>query len=228
MLKRSSLSSDVVANLQLALGIEAIRHFRSRRPGLAEEERDPASTSDEEGGDDDDTEVLNRFSNVVAVAQGKHHLEAHDDDRYRERGDAGILQDLADVVEQPFQAGRSAGVDQRVHDDLLWLSGPRIQRDPPGPPAPYRGTNATFFQARRAEVPADIPASAGALVDRAGLKGEARGDARVSPTHGNFIVNEGKATAADLEALVHHVQATVERVHGVRLVPEVRVIGEAA
>ena len=50
----------------------------------------------------------------------------------------------------------------------------------------------------------------------------------VSEKHANFILNEGEATAADLEALVRHVQATVERVHGVKLVPEVRVIGEAA
>ena len=40
--------------------------------------------------------------------------------------------------------------------------------------------------------------------------------------------NGAEATAADVESLVRHVQATVERVHGVRLVPEVRVIGEAA
>ena len=43
----------------------------------------------------------------------------------------------------------------------------------------------------------------------------------VSEKHANFIVNEGEATAADLESLVRHVQTTVERVHGVRLVPEV-------
>ena len=49
-----------------------------------------------------------------------------------------------------------------------------------------------------------------------------------SETSNNFIINEGEATAADLEALVRHVQATVERVHGVKLRPEVRVIGEAA
>ena len=54
------------------------------------------------------------------------------------------------------------------------------------------------------------------------------GGATVSKKHANFILNEGEATAADVEALVHHVQAAVERVHGVRLVPEVRVIGEAA
>ncbi len=66
------------------------------------------------------------------------------------------------------------------------------------------------------------------LIERAGLKGHRIGGAAVSDKHANFIINEGEATAADLEALVRHVQATVERVHGVRLVPEVRVIGEAA
>lgn len=66
------------------------------------------------------------------------------------------------------------------------------------------------------------------LIERAGLKGHRIGGARVSEKHANFIINGGEATAADLEALVRHVQATVERVHGVKLVPEVRVIGEAA
>ena len=43
-------------------------------------------------------------------------------------------------------------------------------------------------------LPAGVPWSAGALVDRAGLKGAREGQARVSPTHGNFIVNEGGAS----------------------------------
>jgi UDP-N-acetylmuramate dehydrogenase len=66
------------------------------------------------------------------------------------------------------------------------------------------------------------------LIEGAGLKGHRIGGAAISDKHANFIINEGEATAADLEALVRHVQATVERVHGVRLVPEVRVVGEAA
>lgn len=65
------------------------------------------------------------------------------------------------------------------------------------------------------------------LVDTAGLKGLRIGDASVSQKHANFIVNHGKATAADLERLIQHVQETVERVHGVRLHPEVRVVGVA-
>jgi UDP-N-acetylmuramate dehydrogenase len=71
-------------------------------------------------------------------------------------------------------------------------------------------------------------AHAADLIERAGLKGHRIGGASVSEKHANFILNEGEATAADIEALLRHVQASVERVHGVRLVPEVRVIGEAA
>jgi UDP-N-acetylmuramate dehydrogenase len=71
-------------------------------------------------------------------------------------------------------------------------------------------------------------AHAADLIERAGLKGHRIGGASVSEKHANFILNEGEATAADIEALVRHVQASVEQVHGVRLVPEVRVIGEAA
>ena len=66
------------------------------------------------------------------------------------------------------------------------------------------------------------------LIERAGLKGHRIGDAQVSAKHANFIVNTGAASAADIESLLRHVQATVERVHGVRLVPEVRIVGEAA
>jgi UDP-N-acetylmuramate dehydrogenase len=66
------------------------------------------------------------------------------------------------------------------------------------------------------------------LIEAAGLKGHRIGGAVVSTMHANFIINEGDASARDLESLILHVQATVERVHGVRLVPEVRVIGEAA
>jgi len=64
------------------------------------------------------------------------------------------------------------------------------------------------------------------LVEAAGLKGFRIGDASVSQKHSNFIINHGNATAADLEQLIQHVQDTVERVHGVRLRPEVRIIGE--
>jgi UDP-N-acetylmuramate dehydrogenase len=66
------------------------------------------------------------------------------------------------------------------------------------------------------------------LIDTAGLKGTRIGGAAVSDKHANFIINTGDATAADLERLIAHVQRVVEQRHGVKLVPEVRVVGEEA
>jgi UDP-N-acetylmuramate dehydrogenase len=64
------------------------------------------------------------------------------------------------------------------------------------------------------------------LIEAAGLKGFRIGDASVSHKHANFIINHGQASARDLESLIRHVRATVERVHGVALHPEVRIVGE--
>lgn len=64
------------------------------------------------------------------------------------------------------------------------------------------------------------------LIEAAGLKGHRVGDAVVSDKHANFIINQGKARASDLEQLIQHVQATVEQMHGVLLEPEVRIVGE--
>ena len=66
------------------------------------------------------------------------------------------------------------------------------------------------------------------LIEAAGLKGQSIGGARVSPKHANFIVNEGEATAADLEQLIAQVRETVLQRFGVRLETEVRIVGEAA
>lgn len=78
----------------------------------------------------------------------------------------------------------------------------------------------------RDPVPEGIPFSAGALVDRAGLKGFAIGGARVSPTHGNFIVNEGSATAADIRQLVEHCRRVVRDRFGVELREEIVYLGD--
>ena len=71
-------------------------------------------------------------------------------------------------------------------------------------------------------------AHAARLIEAAGLKGCRIGGAEVSPKHANFIINTGGATAADIEALIRHVAAEVERVHGVRLETEVRILGAPA
>jgi UDP-N-acetylmuramate dehydrogenase len=73
----------------------------------------------------------------------------------------------------------------------------------------------------RDRVPDGVPCSAGALVDRAGLKGRAVGRARVSTTHGNFIVNEGGASAADVRSLIAICKARVAEAFGVELREEI-------
>ena len=77
----------------------------------------------------------------------------------------------------------------------------------------------------RDSVPAGIPPSAGALVDRAGLKGAQEGKARVSTTHANFIVNEGGATAADIVRLVDKCKREVAAQFGVTLREEIVRLG---
>jgi UDP-N-acetylmuramate dehydrogenase len=81
-------------------------------------------------------------------------------------------------------------------------------------------------QPGRDRVPDGIPYSAGALVDRAGLKGTSIGGARVSPTHGNFIVNDGSATAEDIRRLILRCATAVRERFGVTLEEEIVYLGE--
>jgi UDP-N-acetylmuramate dehydrogenase len=66
------------------------------------------------------------------------------------------------------------------------------------------------------------------LIEAAGLKGTRVGGASVSTKHANFIINHGEARAAEVEELIARVQEVVEQRFGVRLVPEVRIVGEPA
>jgi UDP-N-acetylmuramate dehydrogenase len=77
----------------------------------------------------------------------------------------------------------------------------------------------------RDQVPAGIPWSAGALVDRAGLKGAREGRAQVSPTHANFIVNEGGASATEIRALIRRCKSDVHARFGVTLREEIVYLG---
>ena len=65
------------------------------------------------------------------------------------------------------------------------------------------------------------------LIEATGLKGLRIGGATVSTKHANFIINEGQASAADIEALILQVQQRVHEQQGVMLTTEVRIIGEA-
>ncbi len=72
--------------------------------------------------------------------------------------------------------------------------------------------------------PGAIPA--GKLVDELGLKGAQIGGAKVSEVHGNFIVNDGDASAADVLALIDRVKTAAQEERGIALETEVQIVGE--
>jgi UDP-N-acetylmuramate dehydrogenase len=74
--------------------------------------------------------------------------------------------------------------------------------------------------------PEGVPRSAGAVIDRVGLKGLKIGGARISPLHANFFVNEGEATAADVKALIDRCRRDVRAACGVVLREEIVCLGE--
>ena len=96
---------------------------------------------------------------------------------------------------------------------------------------------ADFSQRRISKQPLELPSAgsmfkrppgyfAGTLIDQTGLKGYTVGGAQVSTKHAGFVVNIGGATANDVLQLIHDVQDKVYAAHGVRLEPEVLVLGE--
>ncbi|MGH8720665.1 MAG: hypothetical protein ACREU4_01675, partial [Burkholderiales bacterium] len=111
---------------------------------------------------------------------------------------------------------------------------------PPGDGAASRARITELLERRIASQPLQLPNAgsvfrnppgdhAARLVETCGLKGLARGGASVSAQHANFIVNpERRASAADIEWLIQEVGRRVLERAGVALVPEVRIVGEAA
>ena len=91
---------------------------------------------------------------------------------------------------------------------------------------PSAGCSFQNPDASRDAVPDGIPPSAGALIDRAGLKGLTVGGAQVSRLHGNFIVSEGQAAASDIRRLMEVCRETVYSRLGVMLRNEIVCLGE--
>lgn len=98
---------------------------------------------------------------------------------------------------------------------------------------------AEFTRRRMEKQPLDKPSAgstfkrppglfAGTLIDEAGLKGFTVGGAQVSGKHAGFVINKGGATAADVLSLIEEIQRRIEEKNGIRLTPEIRIIGEDA
>lgn len=156
------------------------------------------------------------------------------------RPDGAILQVPVDRMEFDYDRSRV----KRTREVVLWVA---FRFEPDHDPARLRAVARESLAYRKRtqplespsagcifmnpdpakdEIPEGIPASAGALIDRAGLKGVALGGARVSATHANFIVNEGQATAADIRALVDRCRDSVRDRFGVTLREEIGYLGD--
>ena len=118
-----------------------------------------------------------------------------------------------------------------------WFLGATFSFDPDVTPS-FDTLNA-MLERRKATQPLGLPSCGSVfrnppgdhsarLIEAAGLKGYRIGGAEVSDKHANFIINRDAASATDIETLIEHVRRTVLEQHGVGLVHEVRIVGDAA
>ena len=156
------------------------------------------------------------------------------------RPDGTLLQAPADRMEFDYDYSRL----KKTGEIVLWAA---FRVTPGGDPAALRlvARESLAFRKRtqplespsagcifmnpdpvRDKLPDGIPPSAGALVDRAGLKGASLGGARVSPTHANFIVNDGSAKAGEIFQLVEQCRSAVKDQFGVLLRNEIICLGD--
>jgi UDP-N-acetylmuramate dehydrogenase len=158
-----------------------------------------------------------------------------------------------DLVDRVLTVDRAGALRQRPKEDFdigyrqctpkapgeEWFAAAWFRLEP-GDGDTSRGVMKELLARRIATQPLSLPNAgsvfrnpprdhAARLIELCGLKGFARGGARVSEKHANFIVNpEGAARAADIEWLIQHVQRIVYQMKGVVLQTEVRIVGEPA
>ncbi|MBT9567453.1 MAG: UDP-N-acetylmuramate dehydrogenase [Thiobacillus sp.] len=153
-------------------------------------------------------------------------------------------------VAQVLTLNRQGQLNERLPEDYVigyrhvalrqneqeWFIGGWFRLDK-GNGAAARETIKTLLKKRIESQPLNLPNAgsvfrnppgdhAARLIERCGLKGFRIGGAQVSEKHANFIVNANHATAADIERLIEHVEESVEARTNVRLIREVRIIGE--
>lgn len=157
-----------------------------------------------------------------------------------------------DVVTQVVTIDRAGDIHKRgpkdftigyrsvvpLFDNEEFFAGARL-RFTPGDGDRSRRRIKALLQRRISTQPLEIPNAgsvfrnppgdhAARLIEACGLKGFRQGGAMVSPKHANFIVNEGEASARDIETLIERVWTAVRDKHGVELQREVRIVGEVA
>lgn len=128
------------------------------------------------------------------------------------------------------------GYRHSVFSRLPWLITGAGLTLTPGEEGAIRAKMADLAQRRRSKQPLEYPSAgstfkrpaghfAGGLIEQCGLKGTAVGGAQVSEKHAGFVINTGGATCRDILTLIRLVRDTVRRQTGVKLEPEVRLLG---
>ena len=118
-------------------------------------------------------------------------------------------------------------------DDIIFSAVIRLKK---GDKNAIKNTMDELSTRRRESQPLEFPSGgstfkrpkencyAASLIEQAGLRGFAIGDAQVSKKHTGFIINKGNATFTDIITVIEHVQDTVFKQSGIRLVPEIKII----
>ena len=155
---------------------------------------------------------VTRGAEILTVAGERRRVDAawfrfgYDWSALHEGGDVALTADFALTPASPQR------LRQIVRENLAW----RAERHPPLATEPSAGSIFKKIEG----------IGAGRLIDECGLKGTAIGGALVAPRHANILINRGGATAADVRALIAHVQDVVLRRTGYRLEPEISFVGE--
>ena len=155
------------------------------------------------------------FENVVSVryldAEGNPHIKTRDELRVHYRNFPLLEKNYA--MSAVFR-GEPAPLEEIVRK----LEASQEKRRASQPAAKSAGC---IFKN-----PATCPA--GKLVDELGLKNSGIGKARVSEVHGNFIVNDGGATASEMLELIEKIKSVARKERGIELETEVQIVGEPA
>src|SRR5947209_10612181 len=153
------------------------------------------------------------FENVTRI----RYLDAEGNSHVKNRGELEVFYRRFPLLEKNFaisatftgQPAERAEIDRRLRES-------QEKRRTTQPVAKSAGC---IFKN-----PPSIPA--GKLVDELGLKNSRVGNARVSKVHGNFIVNDGDATSAEILQLIDNIKSVARKERGIELETEVEIVGE--
>ncbi|MEO8029338.1 MAG: UDP-N-acetylmuramate dehydrogenase [Gemmatimonadota bacterium] len=153
---------------------------------------------------------------TVALAGGGIEVRPRHDLQFAYR-QSGLEGAVVLETEVELHAESAARLTEEVNDLFRWRQ--------EGTPFNRPCCGSVFQNPAQAPAGADgRPMTAGRLIEAAGLKGYRAGGAEVSTLHGNYIINTGGATAADVRRAIDEVRATVLTRFGVRLETEVKLI----